>query len=100
MRSFSLLFLMLILSCITMGQVKEEWFPSELNIKRFEASMLEPKAGFSFMSENRLRLDISNSQDFYKKENGNATLSFGGDLFTFTRLRSERVFHFPVEIGR
>ena len=97
MRSFSLLFLMLILSCITMGQVKEEWFPSELNIKPFEANMLEPKAGFSFMSENRLRLDISNSQDFYKKENGNATLSFGGDLFTFTRLRSESDFHFPVE---
>jgi hypothetical protein len=97
MRSFSLLFLSLILSGITLAQIKEEWFPSGLNIKPFEANMLEPKAGFSFMSDNRLRLDISTSQDFYKKESENTAFSFGGDLFTFTRLRSEKDFKFPVE---
>lgn len=97
MRSFSLLFITFVLSCITMAQVKEEWFPSGLNIRPFEANMLEPKAGFSFMSGHQLRLDISTSQDFYKKESGNTIFSFGGDLFTFTRLRSESDFHFPVE---
>ena len=97
MRSISLLFLTLILSCITMAQVKEEWFPSGLNIKPFEANMLEPKAGFSVMSDHRLRLDISTSQDFYKKESVNTAFSFGGDLFTYTRLRSENDFKFPVE---
>lgn len=97
MRFFHLLFITLFLACITMAQVKEEWFPSGLNIKPFEANMLEPKTGFSFMSENRLSLDISTSQDFYKKEDENTSLSFGGDLFTFTRLRSESDFHFPVE---
>jgi len=97
MRSGSLLFITLLMSCITIAQVKEEWFPSGLNIKPFEANMLEPKAGFSFMSDHRLRLDISTSQDFYKEESGNSIFSFGGDLFTFTRLRSESNFHFPVE---
>ena len=97
MRSCVLLFITLLLPCSTMAQVKEEWFPSGLNIKPFEANMLEPKAGFSFMSENKLRLDISTSQDFYKKEDGNSALSFGGDFFTFTRLRSESNLHFPVE---
>jgi len=97
MRTFFLLFLMSILSGITVAQVKEEWFPSGLNIKPFEANMLEPKAGFSLMSDNKVRLDISTSQDFYKSENNNSAFSFGGDLFTFTRLRSESGFKFPVE---
>ena len=97
MRSFLLLFLTLFVSGFTVAQVKDEWFPSGLNIKPFEANMLEPKAGFSFMSDHRLRLDISTSQDFYKEESGNSIFSFGGDLFTFTRLRSESNFHFPVE---
>jgi hypothetical protein len=98
MRSISLLFITLLLSGITVAQVKEEWFPAQLNIKPFTANILEPKAGFSFMSgESRIRLDISTSQDFYKEENGNTALSFGGDLFTYTRLRSESDFHFPVE---
>ncbi|MDR3666768.1 MAG: DUF1207 domain-containing protein, partial [Ignavibacteriaceae bacterium] len=97
MRPLSLLFLLLSLSCISMAQIKEEWFPSWLNIRPFEANMLEPKAGFSYMSNNMLRLDISTSQDFYKKESANTAFSFGGDLFTFTRLRSEKDFKFPVE---
>jgi hypothetical protein len=98
MRLYSLFILALLLSNITSSQVREEWFPSGLNIRPFEANMLEPKAGFSDMpGVNRVRLDISTSHDFYKKEDGNTALSFGGDLFTYTRLRSESNFHFPVE---
>ena len=80
------------------AQEKVEWFPSGLNIKPFAANFLEPKQGFAFMQgESKLRLDISTSEDFYRKEDGNSTLSFGGDLFTYTRLRAEGDFHFPVE---
>jgi hypothetical protein len=98
MRYFFLFILTLFNSVINLAQIKEEWFPAELNIKPFEANMIEPKAGFSFMvGASRLRLDISTSQDFYLKKNDNTLLSFGGDLFTYTRLRSENDFHFPVE---
>jgi len=97
MRSFSLLVLTLLMSVITLAQVKEEWFPAQLNIRPFTANILEPKAGFSFMSGKKLRLDISTSQDFYKKETVNTAFSVGGDLFTYTRLRAESDFHFPVE---
>jgi hypothetical protein len=97
MRFIPLLFLTFLFSCITTAQVREEWFPSGLNIKPFVANMLEPKAGFVVMSKNKLRLDISTSQDFYKKETENTSFSFGGDLFTYTRLRSEKDFKFPVE---
>ena len=97
MRSISLLFITLLLPGITVAQVKEEWFPDQLNIRPFVANILEPKAGFSFMSGEKLRLDISTSQDFYKKETGSTAFSVGGDLFTYTRLRAESDFHFPVE---
>jgi Protein of unknown function (DUF1207) len=97
MRSFFLFFLTLLMSVITSAQVKEEWFPDQLNIRPFVANILEPKAGFSFMSGKKLRLDISTSQDFYKKETGSTAFSIGGDLFTYTRLRAESDFHFPVE---
>jgi hypothetical protein len=98
MRFYYLLYIALLFSGLALSQDKEEWFPTGLNIKPFEANMLEPKAGFLFMPwVDRLRLDISTSRDFYKKESGNTSLSFGGDLFTYTRLRSESNFHFPVE---
>ena len=92
------LIISLILLNTASAQVKEEWFPSGLTIKPFEANFLEPKQGFSFMQgESKLRLDISTSEDIFRKEDGNSTFSFGGDLFTFTRLRAENDFHFPVE---
>jgi hypothetical protein len=75
-----------------------KWFPSELNIQPFTANFLEPKAGFAFgLSKSDIRLDIGTSSDIYRFEKNNSTLSFGGDLFTFTRLRGTGEFHFPVE---
>jgi len=69
-----------------------------LNIQPFTANFLEPKAGFAFLlNKSQLRLDISSSSDIYHYKNENLVLSLGADLFTFTRLRGENDFHFPVE---
>ncbi len=80
------------------AQTKKEWFPAVLNIQPFAANFLEPRAGFNYMlAERNIRLDIGTSSDIYKSQDGNKTLSFGADLFTYTRLRSESSFKFPVE---
>ena len=79
-------------------QSKTEWFPSGLNVQPFTANFLEPKAGFSFLLGRReIRLDIGTSSDIYHYSKDNTCLSFGADLFTYTRLRGESEFHFPVE---
>jgi len=44
-----------------------------------------------------LRLDIGTSKDFVQFGNDEKTYSFGGDFFTFTKLRGEKDFHFPVD---
>lgn len=80
------------------SQSKTTWFPSDINIQPFTANFIEPKAGFAFeMGGKKIRLDISRSQDIFLLNNKNSSLSFGIDLFTFTRLRAESEFHFPVE---
>lgn len=98
MRKISLLVLTLLISITAYSQSKKEWFPGGLNIQPFTANFLEPRAGFSYlMGERNIRLDIGTSSDIYRIENENTTLSFGADVFTFTRLRSEKGFKFPVE---
>lgn len=94
-----LLLFLIIITCIkTFAQKNSEWFPSGLNIQPFTANFLEPKAGFSFsLGERNIRLDIGTSTDIFRSQSQNTTYSFGADLFTFTRLRGESEFHFPVE---
>ncbi len=73
-------------------------FPSELNVQPFTANILEPKLGFLFhTTNNELRLDIGNSVDLVRWGSGMENFSVGADLFTFTLLRSESDFHFPVD---
>ena len=80
------------------AQWENKWFPSELNIQPFASNLYEPRAGFMFaLSEKKLRLDIGTSKDFLHSKSKHTTFSFGGDLFTYTRLRSEGSFKFPVE---
>lgn len=80
------------------SQDKSEWFPPSLNIQPFTANFLEPKGGFHYiMGESEIRLDIGTTADLYHHKNKNKTFSFGADLFTYTRLRGEGEFHFPVE---
>ncbi len=74
------------------------WFPSDINIQPFTANMLEAKSGFLISADNnKLRLDISASRDIVHWVDNNYSISIGADVFTFTRLRSNDDFKFPVE---
>jgi hypothetical protein len=69
-----------------------------MNIQPFTANFLEPRAGFSYLlGREEIRLDIGTSADIFLYRSGNKFLSFGADLFTYTRLRGRSCFHFPVE---
>ncbi|MHA2101443.1 MAG: DUF1207 domain-containing protein, partial [Candidatus Kariarchaeaceae archaeon] len=53
--------------------------------------------GFMFaLDENQLRLNIGTSRDVVQIVSGTKNISFGADFFTYTRLRSEDNFKFPV----
>lgn len=94
-----LLLIFAALSLVLSAQSKVEYFPDDLNIQPFTANTIEPKLGFIFqVGKNELRLDIGNSIDVIKYQpNENETYTFGADLFTFTFLRGEKNFHFPVD---
>lgn len=97
-RKIKPLLIIVLLGLNIFAQKRFELFPSELNIKPFVASLLEPKAGCLFTSgKNNLRLDIGTSKDFVQIENNRMNYSLGGDFFTFTKLRGEKDFHFPVD---
>ncbi len=93
------LFILIILFTFTIfPQSKLTWFPSNINLQPFTANFLEPRAGFAFQTGgNKIRLDISRSTDIAQINYPDSKLAFGVDLFTFTRLRAESEFHFPVE---
>lgn len=80
------------------SQNQKEWFPDNLNIQPFTANIIEPRAGFEFLlGRNEIRLYVGTSRDFYNVSDDNSILSFGADFFTYSLLRSERDFHFPVD---
>lgn len=81
------------------AQEKLELFPSALLIQPFTANTLKPKFGFEFKTTiNELSLNVGNSMDILQyKVNPNTALSFGADMFTYTLLRSQKSFHFPVD---
>jgi hypothetical protein len=93
------LILLLSLFPVTLfSQSNTEWFPSELNIQPFTANFLEPRTGSMFaLDENQLQLNIGTSRDVVQIKSENENISIGADFFTFTRLRSEDNFKFPVE---
>ena len=98
MRLFLLLFLISLFSFPVKPQAETAWFPYGINIQPFTANFLEPKAGFSYLlGREEIRLDIGTSADIFLHKSGNKFLSFGADLFTYTRLRGRSSFHFPVE---
>ncbi|MEG8990634.1 DUF1207 domain-containing protein [Ignavibacteria bacterium 4148-Me] len=90
--------LLLILHFQIFSQKKIEIFPDNLTVQPFTANILEPKLGFLFhLSKNELRLDIGNSIDVLRIQHDDETISIGADFFTYTLLRSEKNFHFPVD---
>ena len=96
--SHKIFFIFLILMGNLCSQNQKEWFPDNLNIQPFTANVIEPKAGFEiFLGKSELRLNAGTSRDFYKISDDNSAISFGADFFTYSLLRSERDFHFPVD---
>jgi hypothetical protein len=69
-----------------------------LLFKPLTAYIFEPRIGAvcNFKDEN-LRLDIGTSLDLARTDIDSTKLSFGADFFTYTRLRSQKNFTFPVE---
>ncbi len=89
-----------IIACKLAAQNNITMFPDKLSMEPFYANFLEPKIGFLFTTgENNIRLDIGASRDLLQSVNKteNTTLSLGADFFTFTKLRGEDNFHFPVD---
>jgi len=91
-------YILIFFTAILQAQWKKEWFPSGLNIQPFTANFIEPRGGSMIgLDGNKLRLDIGTSKDIFKMSSDEETISFGADVFTFTRLRSQNDFKFPVE---
>lgn len=84
---------------INIAQDKLNLFPSNLLVQPFAANTLKPKLGFEFKNgKNELSLNIGNSIDILHYQlDEKSKLSFGADLFTYTLLRSQSDFHFPVD---
>jgi hypothetical protein len=63
-----------------------------------QASIFESKIGISSnTNDDNLKLDIGASADIVGLKNKNYTASFGAEFFTFSNLRSEDNFKFPVD---
>lgn len=63
-----------------------------------ESSIFESKNGITkFTDKKNLRLDIGVSMDLIGIKNKKITYSLGADFFTFSNLRSESGFKFPVD---
>lgn len=99
MKRIFVLSILLALSIRVDAQTQVELFPDNLSIKPFAANTLEPKVGSMFhLNKNELELNIGNSMDIVRITNDySGSYSFGADLFTFTLLRGEQNFHFPVD---
>jgi hypothetical protein len=98
MRYILIVLFSLMLTFQIFPQSQSEWFPSQLNIQPFAANSIEPKAGFAFhIGKEEIELNIGTSSDIYHYSFDNTVLSFGADLFTYTRLRGESNFYFPVD---
>ncbi len=91
---FSALFLIII--CFIKTDLKAD---DELIFKPLSANIYESRLGSVFTDNNdKLRLDIGGNYDFFsQKSDSNFQWALGAEFFTFTRLRSEGSFKFPVE---
>jgi len=74
--------------------------PHGLLFRPLLANTYEPRVGLlSQLGKNQLRLDIGNSIDLlqYNVIKDSSSFSTGVDFFTYTLLRGEKNFHFPVD---
>lgn len=75
------------------------WNSNGLLFAPLRAHVLEPRVGMLYeISDEKLRLDIGTSLDLLSyRPDSTGEIRFGTDFFTYTRLRSEGSFKFPVE---
>lgn len=75
------------------------WSPSGLLFQPLRAHVFEPRVGILYeANDDMLRLDIGNSIDLVSwQPSSTEEYRMGADFFTYTRLRSEGRFKFPVE---
>lgn len=103
-----LFFLALATSYSQEAPERPSWIPQGLLFQPLRANVLEPRVGglvsvLPSVQRPALRLDIGSSIDVVSFRPGNAASLFspevrlGAEFFTFTRLRSEVNFRFPVE---
>ncbi len=81
------------------SQLELSFVTSGLLFKPLVANTFEPRVGLQTeINNNLLRLDIGNSIDLlqYRFTEKGTVMSLGADFFTFTQLRGEQHFHFPV----
>ncbi len=89
---------LLIVIIVTSVKMQAEDYGS-LIFKPLVANIYESRLGTIFTNnDKKLRLDIGGNYDFYHSEySDNSRYGFGAEFFTYTRLRSEGNFKFPVE---
>src|SRR3989339_1812413 len=102
MKKYYIIFLIVIIPFVNQAQnlpeTELEFFPGDLTVHPFTANQLEPKLGFVFkMDSNQLFLNIGNSIDIIRIKHNSEIFSIGADLFTWTLLKKEDNFHFPVD---
>ena len=74
------------------------FFSTEKVFEPTRASVFEPRVGFlKNVTDKNLRLDIGIGIDLIGLHEDDAQYSFGVDAFTFSNLRSESNFKFPVD---
>jgi hypothetical protein len=87
-----LLFLVIVIPSVSQS------FTGNLLFKPLTANVFEPRIGSMYQFEDeKVRLDIGASIDAVRFSIDSSSLSAGFDFFTYTRLRSEENFKFPVE---
>lgn len=94
------LFPLLFISIVHAQESGFALYDGPLNFKPFAANTFEPRVGLIWHADgNLLRLDIGNSIDLlqYTVPNERRLWTLGADFFTYTLLRGERNFHFPVD---
>jgi len=76
------------------------FYSGQLLFKPLTANTFEPRVGFIWrLNNNKLRLDIGNSIDIiqYQFQDKSKLLTIGSDFFTYTQLKGEANFYFPVD---
>lgn len=98
MNKFILIFLSLLCTNTANSQSEIYFFPSEKNFTPLRASIFESRIGATKdLNADNLRLDIGASAEIMGMNLNGFKVSAGVDFFTFSNLRTEANFKFPVD---